>query len=87
MAPLFAVTYVGQSALALISAGVLMLVDIPKPALHSVGGNAGRPLAEIARQPRFIVAVACGVAAYSMMNMVMTSARASGGSLSPPTRK
>ena len=32
------------------------------------------PLSEIAKQPRFIVAVACGVAAYSMMNMVMTSA-------------
>ena len=26
------------------------------------------------RQPRFIVAVACGVASYAMMNMVMTSA-------------
>ena len=34
----------------------------------------GRPLREIARQPRFIVAVACGVASYSMMNLVMTSA-------------
>ena len=26
------------------------------------------------RQPRFVVAVACGVASYAMMNMVMTSA-------------
>jgi MFS family permease len=31
-------------------------------------------MSEIARQPRFIVAVACGVASYAMMNMVMTSA-------------
>ena len=31
-------------------------------------------LTEIALQPRFVVAVVCGVASYSMMNMVMTSA-------------
>ena len=41
---------------------------------RSTRGEPGRPLSEIARQPRFIVAVACGVASYSMMNMVMTSA-------------
>ncbi len=34
----------------------------------------GRPLIEIIKQPRFIIAVACGVASYSMMNMMMTSA-------------
>jgi len=34
----------------------------------------GRPLLEIIRQPRFVIAVACGVASYSMMNMMMTSA-------------
>jgi predicted MFS family arabinose efflux permease len=70
---LFAATYIGQSALALISAGVLMLLNIPKPPPRSASGD-GRGLFEIAGQPRFIVAVACGVAAYSMMNMVMTSA-------------
>jgi MFS family permease len=71
--PLFAATYVGQALIALASGGVLMLLNIPKPPPRSTVGD-GRPLAEIARQPRFIVAVACGVAAYSMMNMVMTSA-------------
>jgi len=70
---LFAATYIGQSALALVAGGVLMFVNIPKPPPRSVVGD-GRPLSEIAREPRFIVAVACGVAAYSMMNMVMTSA-------------
>lgn len=69
----FAATYVGQSALALISAGVLMFTNIPKPPPRSAAGN-GRPLAEIAKQPRFVVAVACGVAAYSTMNLLMTSA-------------
>ena len=70
---LFAATYIGQSALALVAGGVLMFVNIPKPPPRSVVGVA-RPLSEIAREPRFIVAVACGVAAYSMMNLVMTSA-------------
>lgn len=70
---LFAATFLGQSALALMSAGVLMLVDIPKPAPTTSGAD-GRPLTEIMRQPRFVVAVACGVASYSMMNLVMTSA-------------
>jgi len=70
---LFAATYLGQSALALISAGVLMFVNIPKPPPRSLAGE-GRSLAEIAKQPRFVVAVACGVAAYSMMNLMMTSA-------------
>jgi len=70
---LFAGTYLAQSAVALISAAVLALVKIPMPPAH-VTANPGRPIAEIARQPRFIAAVACGVASYSMMNMVMTSA-------------
>ena len=70
---LFAATYIGQSALALVAGGVLMFVNIPKPPPRSLVGD-GRPLSEIAREPRFIVAVACGVAAYSMMNLVMTSA-------------
>ena len=70
---LFAASYIGQSVLALIAGGVLALVNIPKPPPRSVVGD-GRPIFEIAKEPRFIVAVACGVAAYSMMNMVMTSA-------------
>jgi predicted MFS family arabinose efflux permease len=70
---LFAATYIGQSALALISAGVLLFLSIPKPPPRSEVGD-GRPLAEIAKEPRFIVAVVCGVASYSMMNLVMTSA-------------
>jgi predicted MFS family arabinose efflux permease len=70
---LFAATYIGQSVLALIAAAVLMLLKIPRPPPRSAGSE-GRPLVQIAGQPRFIMAVACGVAAYSMMNMVMTSA-------------
>ena len=34
----------------------------------------GRPLSEIARQPRFIVAVLCGMSTYALMSLVMTAA-------------
>jgi predicted MFS family arabinose efflux permease len=70
---LFAATFLGQSALALICAGVLMLINIPRPPPPAAGGH-GRPLGEILREPRFLVAVACGIASQAMMNLVMTSA-------------
>ena len=41
---------------------------------HAKLRSGGRPLAEIARQPRFIVAVLCAMACYSMMTLVMTAA-------------
>ena len=69
----FAGTYLGQALLALVSMGVLALLNIPKPAARAESGPS-RPLAEIARQPRFLVAVTCGVVSYAMMNLVMTSA-------------
>jgi predicted MFS family arabinose efflux permease len=70
---LFAATYLAQSATALLAAVVLAFLNIPRPAPDRAAGG-GRPLGEIARTPRFIVAVACGVASYAMMNLVMTSA-------------
>jgi predicted MFS family arabinose efflux permease len=70
---LFAATYLAQAAVAVLAAGVLALVKIPHPIAHS-DANRGRPLREIVRMPRFIVAVACGVASFAMMNLVMTTA-------------
>jgi len=67
---LFAFSFVMQALVALIAMAVLAGVDAPKPAdMHG-----GRPLLEIAQQPRFIAAALCGVIAYPMMNLVMTSA-------------
>ncbi|MBV9555735.1 MAG: MFS transporter [Pseudolabrys sp.] len=69
---LFAASYIGQSFCAILAAGVLTLVNIPKTAhKHS---EPVRKLSHIALTPRFVVAVACGIASYAMMNMVMTSA-------------
>ena len=57
----------------MLAAVVLTLLKIPRPPVsHSL--IDGRPLIEIVRQPKFIVAVVCGLASYAMMNMVMTSA-------------
>jgi len=69
---MFAASYLGQSACAFIAAGVLMFVKIPP--LPATRVENPRPLGAIVRTPRFIVAVACGMASYAMMNMVMTSA-------------
>src|SRR6202045_3717619 len=69
---LFAFSFVVQAMVALIAMAVLAGVDAPKPAPADLHG--GRPLFEIARQPRFIAAALCGIIAYPMMNLVMTSA-------------
>ena len=70
---LFAATYLAQAAIAVVAGLFLTLLKIPMPPKQTAA-NAGRPLSEIARQPKFIVAVVCGIASYSMMNMVMTAA-------------
>jgi len=69
---LFAASYLGQTMLATMAMLVLTFVKVP-PVAREKNNNA-RPLFEIVRAPRFIVAVACGVASYSMMNLVMTAA-------------
>ena len=69
---LFAASYLGQSVCAVVAAAVLQFVKVPP--LAATRHDSARPLGEIVRQSRFIVAVACGIASYGMMNMVMTSA-------------
>ena len=69
---LFAFSYVVQAAVALVAMAITAGVDAPRPAAADL--HAGRPLLQIVRQPRFIAAALCGVIAYPMMNLVMTSA-------------
>jgi MFS family permease len=69
---LFAFSFVVQAAVALVAMAILAGVDAPKAAPADLHG--GRPLLEIVRQPRFIAAAICGIIAYPMMNLVMTSA-------------
>jgi predicted MFS family arabinose efflux permease len=69
---LFAATFLGQAAVAALSAIVLAGVELPASTAADLSG--GRPLATIARQPRFILAVICGVVSYLLMNFIMTAA-------------
>ncbi len=69
---MFAATYLAQAAVAALSALVLIGVRLPGPTAAEAAG--GRPLGVIARQPRFITAVICGVVSYLLMNFLMTSA-------------
>jgi predicted MFS family arabinose efflux permease len=72
---LFAATFIAQSALAVLAGLVLTQLKSPPPMPRKERQlNPGRPLSEIARDPLFVVAVACGVASYVIMNLVMTSA-------------
>lgn len=69
---LFAVTYLAQAGVAALCALVLIGVRLPAP--KAAESRRGRPLAEIARQPRFVSAVTAGVISYLIMNFIMTSA-------------
>lgn len=68
----FAATFLAQAAVAAVAALVLLGVRLPMPTAEEVAG--GRPLAEIARQPRFVAAVICGSVSYLLMNFLMTAA-------------
>jgi len=59
------------AVVALIALGVQSFVRVPAPALGEQGG--GRALAEIARQPTFVVAVLAGALGYGLMNLLMTA--------------
>ena len=71
---LFAASYIGQALIAVLAAR-RAVVRQNSEAADAAGrpARAGRSR-EIVRQPRFIVAVVCGIASYAMMNMVMTAA-------------
>jgi MFS family permease len=70
---LFAATFVAQAALAALAGLVLTRLKSPPPVPRDER-EAGRPLSVIARNPLFVVAVACGVVSYVVMNLLMTSA-------------
>lgn len=69
---LFAATFVAQAGVAALCGLILAGVRLPMPTAAEIAG--GRPLFVIARQPRFIVAVICGVVSYLLMNFLMTAA-------------
>lgn len=70
--PMFAATFLAQALVAGLSAMVLAGVRLPMPTADVIAG--GRPLIELVRQRRFIIAVICGAVSYLLMNFLMTAA-------------
>jgi MFS family permease len=69
---LFAASYIGQGAVALLAVFVLAGVHAPRPVPADLHG--GRPLRKIVLRSDFLIAALCGVVSYALMNFVMTSA-------------
>ncbi len=64
--------YIALIAILAIVLAVLRELDIPPPT-EAEAKDAGRPLAEIAAQPAFVVAVLGAAFAYGTMNLLMTA--------------
>jgi MFS family permease len=73
---LFAVPFLGSfvllAAWALLALAVQSRVHVPRPSIDERSG-AGRPLAQIVRQPTFVVAALSGALSYGLMNLLMVA--------------
>lgn len=69
----FAGAYVAVVGVNVIGALGLLLLRIPVPRQSVRGETSGRPLAEIFRQPKVVVAVLCAMVSFALMSLVMTS--------------
>ncbi|KXU38904.1 MFS transporter [Ventosimonas gracilis] len=69
----FAASFLGFAFLALLSVPLLALLRLPKLSPQQQR-DTGRPLSEIIRAPRFIVAVMGGVVSFGLMSFIMTAA-------------
>jgi len=70
--PKFLAAYIGLLVFVLAGTVLLQFIRIPNPTAAERAAS-GRPLLEIAAQPRFIVAVLCAAISYGVMNFLMTS--------------
>ena len=68
----FAGAYLALAGVALLAMLVLAFIDFPPPPVKESSGS-GRPLAEIMRQPVFIVAAAAGALSFGVMNLLMAA--------------
>lgn len=70
----FLATYAAIIGLNLLGPVLFGFLDIPRPAAPAAGAAGGRPLRALIRVPQIAVAMICGMVAYALMNLVMTSA-------------
>jgi MFS family permease len=71
--PRFLATYASLFVYGAIAMAITSRLAFPE-AKQEAAGEGARPLAEIARQPRFLVAVICGIGSYALMSLLMTAA-------------
>lgn len=70
----FAGSYLAVAGLCVLSASILAFLRLPAAEARAAGpGATGRPLPEILRQPRFIVAALAAMIGYGVMNLVMVA--------------
>ena len=72
LTPKFMGAYLALIGIALLTMFLLRFIRIPTPSAAE-RSSAGRPLREIAAQPKYIVAVMSAAISYGVMNFVMTS--------------
>ena len=68
----FTGAYLALIAFVLITIAILSRIRVPNLSAAEQA-SSGRPLSEIARQPKYIVAVLSGAISYGVMNFLMTS--------------
>ena len=73
---MFAGSFLALSAIAIVGAGVLSLLRLPRDAVTEKldTHEPARPLFEIVGQPRFAIALVCAISSYALMSFVMTGA-------------
>ncbi|MBC5763723.1 MFS transporter [Ramlibacter albus] len=69
----FAGAYLSLSVVAAIAFAILAFIEFPPVPKKAADAPTGRPLAEIVRQPVFIVAAASGALGFGVMNLLMAS--------------
>jgi len=70
--PRFAGAYLALIFFVLVTMAILSRIRIPDLSAAEQAAS-GRPMAEIARQPKYVVAVTAGAISYGVMNFLMTS--------------
>ena len=70
----YAGSFLSQAALALLSVPVLLMLRASASGGEAASENSGRSLLQILAMPRYLLAVATGVASYGLMAFVMTAA-------------
>ena len=70
--PRFMSAYLALIGFALVAIALLQFIRIPDPTAEERAAS-GRPMHEIARQPKFAVAVLAAAIGYGVMNLLMTS--------------